>query len=105
MSTEKKPRKPRVVAPKTPLELELEKKMARQKDVEKATKQIARILGPFDVNEQAQIVNQVWASAKAVNYSTPGEPETGAEPANGKLNPPKSDRVPLAKVNVSLSDG
>lgn len=82
-ATGKKARKPRVVQPKTPLELELEKKMARQKDVEKATKQIARILGPFDVNEQAQIVNQVWASAKAVHDSTPGEPETGAEPANG----------------------
>lgn len=66
MSTEKKPRKPRVVAPKTPLELELEKGFEHAKELTLATKQVARIIGKFNVEEQQQIISRVWAFAKSI---------------------------------------
>ena len=61
MSTEKKPRKPRVVAPKTALELELEKGFEHAKELTTATKQVARIVGKFRSSEQQSILRQVWA--------------------------------------------
>lgn len=66
MSTEKKPRKPRVVAPKTALELELEKGFEHAKELTTATKQVARIIGKFNVEEQQQIISRVWAFAKSI---------------------------------------
>lgn len=61
MSTEKKPRKPRVVVPKTALELELEKGFEHAKELTTATKQVARIVGKFKSSEQQSILRQVWA--------------------------------------------
>lgn len=74
MSTEKKPRKPRVVAPKTALELELEKGFEHAKELTTATKQVARIVGKFRSSEQQSILRQVWAFV-------PPESPAAVEPA------------------------
>lgn len=74
MSTEKKPRKPRVVAPKTALELELEKGFEHAKELTTATKQVARIIGKFNVEEQQQIISRVWAFAKSIQPAVAVEP-------------------------------
>lgn len=75
----KKPRKPRIVAPKTPLELELEKGFERTKELTLATKQVARIVGKFTPEEQGQIIRQVWAFAQVAQPApAPAQPEDGA---------------------------
>ena len=79
MSTEKKPRKPRVVAPKTPLELELEKGFEHAKELTQATKQVARIIGKFNVEEQQQIISRVWAFAKSIQHTVAAD--VAADPA------------------------